>query len=331
MFPNSFADPVLALPRFIKRLVVLAVDTSLCVLSVWLAFYLRVGEFVTLSGGALHAALVSVAFALPIFAVSGLYRAIFRYSGWPALMSVTKATLVYGLAYASVITAFGIPEVPRTVGLIQPILLLLSVGASRAFARFWLGDFYQSRVKSENLPKALIYGAGAAGRQLALAMANNHEMRVVGFLDDDDQLHGHILNGLPIYNPADMDKLASELQISDILLAMPSENRRRRNEILSRIRNVKVSVRTLPSVTELAQGKISVSDIRELDIDDLLGRETVAPNLVLLGKNSTGKIILVTGAGGSIGSELCRQILTLSPACLLLVDQNEFALYEIHQ
>ncbi|MDR1275717.1 MAG: polysaccharide biosynthesis protein [Candidatus Accumulibacter sp.] len=331
MFLNSLIDLVLALPRFVKRLVVLAVDTGLCVFCVWLAFYLRVGEFVFLSGGALRAALVSVAFALPVFAASGLYRAIFRYSGWPALMSVTKATLVYGLAYAFVMTVFGIPEVPRTIGLIQPILLLLFVGASRAFARFWLGGSYRSRVAGAALPKALIYGAGAAGRQLALAMANVHEMRVVGFLDDDERLHAHTLNGLPIYDPAKLDALVSALQISDILLAMPSESRHRRREILSRIRNVKVSVRTLPSVTELAQGKISVSDIRELDTDDLLGREPVTPNQGLLEKNSTGKVIVVTGAGGSIGSELCRQILALSPARLLLVDQSEFALYEIHR
>lgn len=323
--------PVLALPRAAKRFVALSVDLGLCVLTVWLAFYLRLGEFVALFGTALWAVAVSVAIALPIFVVSGLYRAIFRYSGWPALLAVARAVGIYGLLYASVFTAIGVAGVPRTVGIIQPMLLLLFVGASRALARVWLGDQYLSILKHASRPKVLIYGAGTTGRQLAAAMANSHEMQVAGFLDDDDRLHGHLLNSQPIYNPGDLVSLSSSLNISDVLLAMPSLSRKRRNEILSRIRSAHVAVRTLPSVTDLAQGKVGVSDLRELDIDDLLGREPVVPNHILLAKNILGKVVLVTGAGGSIGSELCRQILAVAPAKLLLIEQSEFALYAIHQ
>jgi len=327
----KMAVPILALPRAAKRFVALSVDLGLCVLTVWLAFYLRLGEFVALSGTALWAVAASVGIALPIFVVSGLYRAIFRYSGWPALLAVARAVGIYGLLYASVFTAIGVAGVPRTVGIIQPILLLLFVGASRALARVWLGDQYLSILKRASRPKVLIYGAGTTGRQLAAAMANSHEMQVAGFLDDDDRLHGHVLNGQPIYNPADLDNLATTLNISDVLLAMPSLSRKRRNEILSQIRVARVAVRTLPSVTDLAQGKVSISDLRELDIDDLLGREPVTPNHILLVKNIVGKVVLVTGAGGSIGSELCRQILAVNPAKLLLIEQSEFALYAIHQ
>ncbi len=327
----KLAIPILSLPRAAKRLVALSVDLGLCVLTVWLAFYLRLGEFVALSGTELWAVGASVGIALPIFIVSGLYRAIFRYNGWPALLAVARAVGVYGLLYASVFTALGVAGVPRTVGVIQPILLLLFVGASRALARVWLGDQYHGILKHASRPKVLIYGAGTTGRQLAVAMANSHEMQVAGFLDDDDRLHGHVLNGQPIYNPADLDNLASTLNISDVLLAMPSLSRGRRNEILSQVRSARVAVRTLPSVHDLAQGKVSISDLRELDIDDLLGREPVAPNHILLAKNAVGKVVLVTGAGGSIGSELCRQILALAPAKLLLIEQSEFALYAIHQ
>ncbi|MCG9022839.1 polysaccharide biosynthesis protein [Laribacter hongkongensis] len=327
----KLSAPILALPRAAKRFVALSVDLGLCVLTVWLAFYLRLGEFVALSGTALWAVGASVGIALPIFVVSGLYRAIFRYSGWPALLAVARAVSIYSLLYASVFTAIGVAGVPRTVGIIQPILLLLFVGASRALARVWLGEQYLNILKYASRPKALIYGAGTTGRQLAAAMASSHEMQVAGFLDDDDRLHGHVLNGQPIYNPADLDKLATTLNISDVLLAMPSLSRKRRNEILSQIRLARVAVRTLPSVTDLAKGKVSISDLRELDIDDLLGREPVAPNYLLLAKNIVGKVVLVTGAGGSIGRELCRQILVVNPAKLLLIEQSEFALYAIHQ
>ena len=330
--PMSFmVSPVLSLPRIVKRLVVLAVDSSLCVLTVWLAFYLRLGEFIQLDGVALWAALASVGLALPVFIVNGLYRAIFRYAGWVALMTVTKAVGAYAVLYAALFTAIGVNGIPRTVGLIQPILLLLAIGLSRAVARYWLGGMYQQKLKLAALPKVLIYGAGSSGRQLAIAMSHSTELKIVGFLDDDDRLHGQVLNGLPIYSPADLAGLVDSLGVRDILLALPSASRRRRNEIIEQVRPIKVAVRTLPNLNELAQGKVSTSDLRELDIDDLLGREPVVPNHILLGKNVTGRTVLVTGAGGSIGSELCRQIALLHPAALLLIEQSEYALYEIHQ
>ena len=192
MYLHKYVLPVLSLPRWAKRSVVLAVDTALCILTVWLAFYLRLGELVMLSGNALAAALVSVLIGLPVFIASGLYRAIFRYSGWPALIAVARAIVMYGILYAALFTAIGIQDVPRTVGIIQPILLLLFIGASRAVARIWLGDQYQAVLKQAGRAKVLIYGAGTSGRQLVGAVANSPEMRVVGFLDDDDRLSGHV-------------------------------------------------------------------------------------------------------------------------------------------
>ncbi|MDO9612630.1 MAG: nucleoside-diphosphate sugar epimerase/dehydratase [Serpentinimonas sp.] len=324
------ASPILALPRPAKRAVALLLDLGLCVLTVWLAFYLRLGELVPLTGPALWAVVGAVALALPIFVVSGLYRAIFRYSGWPALLAVARAVAVYGLLYAAIFTAIGVPGVPRTVGLIQPLLLLLLVGASRALARHWLGEQYQGLLRRTQRPRVLIYGAGQSGRQLAAAMQHSHELQVAGFLDDDERLHGHVLNALPVYNPADLPVLARTLGIRDVLLAMPNIGRKRRNAVIEQMRAAHVAVRTLPSMNDLAQGKVSLADVRELDLDDLLGREPVAPNHILLAKNIVGKVVLVTGAGGSIGSELCRQIWAVRPAKLLLLEQSEFALYAIH-
>jgi FlaA1/EpsC-like NDP-sugar epimerase len=328
---SRFAGPLLALPRPMKRVVVLALDAGLCVLSVWLAFYLRLGSFVPLTGAALWPVLASVVLALPIFISAGFYRAIFRYSGLPAMMAVGRAMLLYGVPFAAIFTFVGVDGVPRTVGLIQPILLLLLVGASRAAARVWLGGLYQKQMRLASLPQTLIYGAGSAGRQLASAMSNSAEMRVVGFLDDDDRLHGQVLNGLPIHNPADLEEILNGSLIADVLLALPSVSRQRRNEILNALKPHKVAVRTLPGLSDIATGKVKLSDVRELDIDDLLGREPVKPNGLLLNLNTHNKTVLVTGAGGSIGSELCRQILKTQPKQLLLVDMCEFALYLIHQ
>lgn len=334
MMFNAIAHSALSLLRLsraVKRVIAVSVDASLCVFTVWFALYLRLGEFVSLSGQPLWAVLAALFIAIPLFVVFGLYRAIFRFSGWPALMTVGQAIGVYGLLYAAIFTAIGVEGIPRTVGLIQPLLLLLVVGGSRALARYWLGGMYQSQLRVGETVKVLIYGAGNAGRQLAAAIGNSSSMRVVGFLDDDQRLQGRVLNGLPIYRPSDLLNLVDSLRISDVLLALPAISRKRRNEILNEMLQARVSVRTLPSVAELVEGKVSTLDLRELDIEDLLGRDPVEPNDTLIRKNINDKVVLVTGAGGSIGSELCRQIVQANPRILLLIEQSEFALYVIHQ
>jgi len=327
---EEIAQSVLSLPREAKRVIVLTVDISFCVLSVWLAYYLRLGEFIPLAGRPMLAAGGSVLLAIPLLIVSGLYRAIFRFSGLPTIISLVRAIGVYGLIYAAMFTAIGVEGIPRTIGLIQPMLLLLLVGTSRAFAKLWLGGEYQSRWTRATLPQLLIYGAGSAGRQLASAMAASTGMRLVGYLDDDDRLHGQVLNGLPIFDPRDLSVLISQKKVTSILLAMPTISRKRRNAILEELAPLHVSVRTLPEINDLATGKVTLSDLRELDLDDLLGREPVEPNALLINCHIQKKTVLVTGAGGSIGSELCRQILLTKPQKLLLVDMSEFALYQIH-
>jgi nucleoside-diphosphate-sugar epimerase len=310
-------------------------DISLCLLSIYIAFYLRVGVWVPLlipsSWQPLLVLGTSVFISIPIFIFYGLYREVFRHSGWPALLALLRAMLAYALIFIIIFTVIGIEGVPRTIGFIQPIVLLLLIGASRVLAGYWLRNPYRKELRLAKVPRVLIYGAGNAGRQLAAALSHSYEMQVVGFIDDDPQLQGSVLAGKKIYQPELLSDLVISLQISSVLLAMPSASRHRRNQILQLVQKSKVDVQTLPGMSELAQGKITTQDLRSLDIDDLLGRDPVVPDTVLLSKNITNKVALVTGAGGSIGSELCRQILERRPKTLMLLEQSEFALYQIHQ
>ncbi|MBB4442400.1 FlaA1/EpsC-like NDP-sugar epimerase [Rhizobium leguminosarum] len=327
---QALVAPLLAMPRVAKRALALLLDSSFCVLTIWLAYCFRLNEWTVLTGVQWLPVFVSLCMALPIFIVMGMYRAIFRYANMAAFITVLKAIAIYGVAFMTIFTALSVPGVPRTVGILQPFLLLIAIGLSRLSIRYWLGDAYQRILHKNMLAKVLIYGAGTAGRQLAGALINSAELNVVGYLDDDPRLKGGVMGGLPIYDPSDLPVLAESLGVHNVLLALPSASRQRRNEILEHIRKARVNVRTLPDLTALAQGRIAVSDIRELEIEDLLGREAVAPRQDLLDKSMRNKVVMVTGAGGSIGGELCRQILRTGPSSLILIDQNEFALYNIH-
>ena len=324
------AAALLDMPRLAKRLVALAVDTSMCVLAVWLALCLRLEHWVRLEPVHGWAILGSVLLALPLFMRFGLYRAIFRYAGWNAMVSLVQAMVLYSLFYATVFTVISVPGIPRTVGVIQPLLLMVFVGFSRVVVRYWLGGLYRSVLQRKDMPGVLIYGAGAAGRQLAAALARGTEHRLLGFLDDDTRLHGNSLDGRTVHPPSALPQLIPELGVTDLLLALPSVTHQRRLQVLESLRHLPVRVRTMPGMSDLAAGRVSLNDVRELEIEDLLGREPVTPDAMLLQRLVLDKVVLITGAGGSIGSELCRQIAACRPHTLLLVENSEFALYQIH-
>ncbi len=331
MTTSHITDTMLALPRPAKRLLAMCVDVCLCVLTVWIVLCLRHETWVTIQGYQWLAVIVSPLLAIPLFIAFGLYRAIFRFAGREALVAVARAVGIYALMYSAIFTTTSFQDVPRTIGLLQPALLLLSVGAVRLAARYLLGEPYVVKLRSLSAANVLIYGAGDSGLALAAALSKSNEMRVVGFLDDNPSLHRGLLMGIDVYNPHDLVKIVERLQVRDILLAMPAITRQRRNEILKIISQARVAVRTLPTLSDLATGHIQASDLRELDIEDLLGRDAVAPDPTLLSKNIKDKVVLVTGAGGSIGSELCRQILLIKPSRLILLELNEFALYTINE
>mgnify|MGYP003390126373 CR=1 FL=1 len=328
---QRLAASALGLSRTKKRALVLAVDSFFCVATVSVTYWLRLDYWSRPIGVQWLSYILAIAFAVPIFIRFGLYRAIFRYAGWGAFVSVIKACALYGLAYSTLFAVIGIVGVPRTVGILQPVLLFIAVGATRWSARFWLGSGSKTALFGSHRRRVLVFGAGAAGRQLAAALSFGHEMRVIGFVDDDRTLQNNMLNGVPIYPAAHLADLIQELVIDDLLLAAPSSTRQRRRELFEGVQDTNVVIRTLPSMMDLAQGRVTVSDLRELDIDELLGRDTVTPDRILMSKTVAKKTVLISGAGGSIGSELCRQIMALGPTRILLVEQCEYNLYSIHR
>lgn len=319
------------MPRFYKRALALFADVILCSISVPFAFYLRLGYWNVPDGSQWIAVVAGLIFSIPLMISFGLYRAIFRYSDGAAIVTISKAAFIYGMIYSGLFTIVGVVDVPRTVGIIQPILFFISILSTRGIVKLWLGEGSRRMRVGHVTRKVIIYGAGSAGRQLAAALDKSHELDVVCYVDDDSSLHGGVLNGRKIFPPTDLQKLVEKFDVDDLLLAMPSSTRRKRSEIVELVRNLSVTVRTLPGVADIAHGRVQVSDLRELQIEDLLGRDAVAPNEILMARNIFGKIVAVTGAGGSIGSELCRQIVRQRPSRLLLIESSEFALYSIHQ
>ena len=324
------AEPLLALPRAWKRTIAIGVDIALCALTVWLAYYIRIGEWVPMNGRPSLAIGLSITLAIPVFAAFGLYRIVFRYAGADAITSCAIACLVYGLGYSTLVTAYGFELVPRTIGLLQPALLFIAVAASRSFASFVLGKRYHQLRSAPSKARALIYGAGATGRQLAEAMAISREIRIVGFLDDDRSLHNNRIRRLRVYDPGKLEKVVERLGITEVMLAIPTARRGRRTEIIDRLNRLGLRVRTLPGLMDLAHGTFQISDLHDVTITDLLQRDPVVYDNGELHEHITSGVILVTGAGGSIGSELCRQIAALKPRILLLIDRSEYALYAIH-
>ena len=323
---------LLNLPRFIKRVVVMYFDVLVCAFSVWLSFGLRLDDWGYFQISQWWVLIAAIGFSFPLFITFGLYRAIFRYIGSAALASMARVFIIYTCLFFLVFAIIGVQGVPRSIGIIQPILLFIGIGTSRYFIRVWLGDINSVQKSFHQVtPLALIYGAGSAGRQLAAALSLNKEMLVKGFIDDDKYLQGNTINGVPVYGNADIKSLMIRLEITDVLLAIPSVNQVRRNEIIASLNGCGVRVRTLPGVFDMASGRVKISDLHDLDMNDLLGRKVVPPDVALLEKNIRNKVVLVTGAGGSIGSELCRQIIKFSPRSLVLVDSSEHAIYQIYE
>jgi len=330
---------ITSLPRDIKRAILLASDTVILVSAILISFSLRLGELY-LSPGLFEnkitwLILLSPVIAIPIFIHFGLYRAVIRYIGTKANWAVVQAVCLYSVVWGLVSMLSGAPGFPRSVVLINFMVALLGIGGSRVLARYILrqAESFGQKTKERifSISKVLIYGAGSAGRQLAVGLNQSAEYEVCGFIDDDESMHGRDLVGYPVISISEIESLVKSKGVTDILLAIPSITRRKRNEILKKLLPLRVRIRTLPGVSYLSKGPSSADEIKDLDIDDLLMRDSVVSDDESLMSITKGKVVMVTGAGGSIGSEICRQVIKRGPKIVLLLEISEYALYEIHQ
>lgn len=333
---------LLGLKRRHKRFLQVTMDVGLVWLALWLAFFVRVGssDLIEPLGGHLWLFILSPLLAIPLFVRLGMYRAVLRYMGNDALWAITKAVTLSALLLALAVYWYrDAPAlVPRSLVLNYWWLSLLLIGGLRLVMRqYFLGGWYFAgmglpfRSREDSLPRVAIYGAGSAGNQLLSALRLGRSMRPVAFIDDDDSIANRIIAGLKVYKPKHIQQMIDESGATEVLLAIPSASRARRRDILAALESFPLHVRSVPGFMDLASGRVKVEDIQEVDIADLLGRDAVAPQAELIARCIRGRVVLVTGAGGSIGSELCRQIITQAPAALILFEHSEFNLYSIHQ
>lgn len=334
-----FRERLLKLRRRYKRILQVLADIVLVWVALWLAFVVRLGIDQPIDPFGDYAWLFAIApvIAIPIFINLGMYRAVMRYFGNEALVSIFKAVSLSALGLTVYVYLYR-PDVlvPRSLIFNYWWLSLLMIGGLRLFMRqYFLGDWFMAGQhvpflrQDDNLPKVAVYGGGAAGNQLVAALRMGKVMRPVAFIDDDDGIANRVIAGLKVYKSRDIDKLIEDTGATEVLLAIPSASRARRREILTALEAYPVHVRTIPGFMDLASGRVSVSDLQEVDIIDLLGRDPVPAQQALFERCIRGQVVMVTGAGGSIGSELCRQILTSQPAALVLFEHSEFNLYSI--
>lgn len=329
------------LPRRYKRFIQVLVDVCLVWASLWLAFVVRLGDAKAIEPFAGHAWLFLIApvIAIPLFIRCGMYRAVMRYFGNDALLAIAKAVSISALLLALAVYWYqDAPKViPRSMVLNYWLLSLLFIGGLRLLMRqYFMGDWYTSNQsfkfsrKDDGLPRVAVYGAGAAGNQLIAALRLGRGMRAVAFIDDDPGIANRIIAGLRVYNAKHIQQMIDDTGANEILLAIPSATRVRRREVLELLEQYPLHVRSVPGFMDLASGRVTVDDVQEVDIADLLGRDAVPPQKALFERCIRDQVVMVTGAGGSIGSELCRQIVATGPTTLLLFDHSEFNLYSIH-
>jgi FlaA1/EpsC-like NDP-sugar epimerase len=306
-------------------------DLALCVFAVWVAFWLRLGEWDWINWPALiFMSLASTTWLAVAFA-GGTYRSVVRFSGRHTVFRLIPIFVAMSSLLAITLFSARIQGIPRTLSVLHPLVFFFGVATSRIAAAHLIWTAIHDRSSHRDRKRILIYGAGSAGQKLAVSMRHEPRMELVGFIDSNRALQGRLIEGKQIWHSPDLERVLAREDVSEVFLAIPSAPRHLKREIIDRLHHatIPVQVRALPSVSQIAFGHVSISDLREIQIEELLGRDEVEPDPELMARDLCGKTVLVTGAGGSIGSELCRQIIRQAPAQLVLADQAEHALYLI--
>ncbi|WP_273858920.1 nucleoside-diphosphate sugar epimerase/dehydratase [Photobacterium sp. GSS17] len=316
---------LLSISRAKKRVISIAIDAVFIAIAFWGAFGVRYGHFDSITDVELwqtYAILALVTIAT--FVKLGLYRAILRYLSFHALMVVSTGAIISAIALS--VSGFYLDDasIPRTVPVIYGAFLAILSGGARLIMRTLVFSKKASQKK-----RVLIYGAGSTGRQLCIALRQSLDYMPVAFVDQDSSLVGTYILGLKVMPTSRIDHLIHDLKCEKVLLALPRASRSERKAILEKLANLTVEVLTVPSMEDIVNGEAKIDELRDVPIEDLLGRDPVAPRQELMGADITGKVVMVTGAGGSIGSELCRQIVMQRPTKLVLFELSEYGLYAI--
>ncbi|HBD6986194.1 TPA: polysaccharide biosynthesis protein, partial [Shigella sonnei] len=318
-------DRILELPRIVKRGIIICIDVVMVIFSFWLSYWLRLDEQTAfLSAPMWFAAAILTIFTVFIFIRIGLYRAVLRYVSAKIMLLIPVGILASTLSLVVISYSLSI-MLPRTVVGIYFLVLLLLTSGSRLLFRMILNYGVKGSAP------VLIYGAGESGRQLLPALMQAKEYFPVAFVDDNPRLHKAVIHGVTVYPSDKLSYLVDRYGIKKILLAMPSVSKSQRQKVITRLEHLPCEVLSIPGMVDLVEGRAQISNLKKVSIDDLLGRDPVAPDAKLMAENITGKAVMVTGAGGSIGSELCRQIVRYKPAKLVLFELSEYALYAIEK
>jgi len=321
---------VLHFSRPIKRLLVLIADLLVCLISTWIAFALRLDDWLDFSGAQLKVFAIAATFSLPIFIHYGLYRAIFRFTGWPALLAMGRALAIFCIAMFSLFTIYGFNGVPRSIGILQPIFFIFGIGLNRAIIRYVLNDTIEPNHEGL-VQKVLIVGITPQARELMVQLLKSPGKLIIGFIDEDNVLAGNTINGIPVFSGTSLEKVLEKERIQELHLMSGKISKERRDEVLLLLRSYPY-IRFIDHSGYDGQYKFVPNSVFiDFNIDDLLARSQVTVNDVSIRSSIHNNVILVTGAGGSIGSEICRQILDHEPKTLLLIENSEHALYKIYE
>ncbi len=314
--------------RRLKRSILISVDLLILPFCLWAAFAIRFNNVQPDVQNFFWIILAAPVITIPVFYTFGLYSSLLRYMGIQVAWAIVKGMAISTLVLSALVLYTQTIGFPRSVFIMYFSFGILLVGASRVLMRAYLMSVIQM---NKNKQAVIIYGAGSAGVQLATALVNANDSKVVAFIDDDRFIQGNLIHGVKVYKREKLQELIDRYNVKQILLAMPSVRKSKRRVLLQSLEDYPVHVRTVPGMEDLVSGKASVEEIQDVDVLDLLGRDAIPPNESLLKACVENKAVMVTGAGGSIGSELCRQIVKLNPASLVLLEQSEFALYNIEK